>query len=922
MPIVLLSLARCTNPMQTNGGDPQIDELVVTDSNGSVIALSPPFSPESRNYSATLDPDVSFVEINYSVNAGYVVQIVGASPEMPSRFPIDSETEAMAVTVIDATSSAQSEYVFSLTGGGGGGGGDGAATQPTVSIELSGLSAADAEYLAWLTFVEYETLYDGSPATGLIGPYTTNASITGGSVTMTLPYPGSLDPLSADHSYLVLFDIDVDGDLTIGESDVEGGSVHVPENGAQTVEITDNLGYPAGAPGPTMNTSLNFLSVEILNNDQISIGTANLSPGFDPQRSSFSSTLEDAQPYVAITASPMSSIAAVTIDELQVYEGDEYRSTPIELADTDPLEVTIAITIGGTAERVYALTVNRPVDDDTYLQSLEIEGATWSPSFSQDTTSYEVELEYEDAPAQYEAESSSAFATLSDGSDSPIGTSGAIGLAVGETPYTFRVHAEDGSTRDYEVSFDRLPDTRLDSFSVTPGTLSPSFDPQVSDYTLTIPWGASSIDVTTSASDDDGSTTLTYSINGVGSEEIDETPETISVADGDSLDVIVDNSDGSASQRTYSFAIAESPAWEEYRDDADFDLDTVQFDLYSNGGTLYALVSTKTAFATYGGNSLLADTGSGWAYVGSPDFTGEDAGYAVMAFADDGTPYVAVEDNGIRVYTYDDGSGTWSTVGGVVGTTELEEYYDIAIDDSGNPWVAFSDYEESAVENELTIKQWSGSSWDLVGTRGFTDTGGDEVTFGRIKVIDLEFDGGELYLASNGHDGAGADIVVYTLNGSSWERFDNGSHPLAATNVYGVDLEIVGTTAYLAYNTGTPTRAGLLTADTATAAWSEIDASYPSSGNATYSIELSFSGSVPIVSFQDGNPEFGAIVAYAYDSGWSRLGTDVITSSDAMADDSRNPSSVVNDGELYVGWRDAQSEILRGFVKRYTGLLP
>lgn len=197
------------------------------------------------------------------------------------------------------------------------------------------------------------------------------------------------------------------------------------------------------------------------------------------------------------------------------------------------------------------------------------------------------------------------------------------------------------------------------------------------------------------------------------------------------------------------------------------------------------------------------------------------------------------------------------------------------IDDGGGgddgvdvaPLVAFSDTSDP-VSEELTVKKLNGASRELFGIAGF--------------------------------------------DGTEWVRHDNEPLPLSSSGIYDLDLEVSSSgTPYVAYAANAATRVGLLTVN---------GSSYPSSGNAAYGVDLSFNSTVPILSFQDGLQEFGAIVAYAYDSGWSQLGTDLVSSADATSNDSRNTTSAIVGGDLFVGRVDAASN--RGIVLKYGRFLP
>ncbi len=136
---------------------------------------------------------------------------------------------------------------------------------------------------------------------------------------------------------------------------------------------------------------------------------------------------------------------------------------------------------------------------DATLFSLSISDVTLSPAFSSDVTSYTATVDYRTTPLKvnYKTNDSKATAKVA-------GTT----LKEGKNTVTVTVTAEDGTTKKYTVvvTMKENPnplssDNKISSISISTGTISPEFDPDVYEYTVTVDSDTKSITLTPTAND-------------------------------------------------------------------------------------------------------------------------------------------------------------------------------------------------------------------------------------------------------------------------------------------------------------------------------------------------------------------------------------------------------------------------------------
>lgn len=147
----------------------------------------------------------------------------------------------------------------------------------------------------------------------------------------------------------------------------------------------------------------------------------------------------------------------------------------------------------GLGSTTYSVTAAAPLSGNCDLQSMTVTGATISPAFSPDTTSYSASVPYSVSSIGVSAEAAHEGAKVS--VSNPSLTAG------GTTTVSVTVTAENGATKTYQIKVTRGQDPNyvasnnadLSSLSAGSYALSPAFSPEVTQYYVWLPYEAQEI---------------------------------------------------------------------------------------------------------------------------------------------------------------------------------------------------------------------------------------------------------------------------------------------------------------------------------------------------------------------------------------------------------------------------------------------
>jgi hypothetical protein len=199
---------------------------------------------------------------------------------------------------------------------------------------------------------------------------------------------------------------------------------------------------------------------------------------------------------------------------------------------------------------------------------------------------------------------------------------------------------------------------------------------------------------------------------------------------------------------------------------------------FSAAGSSYeslAFAPDGTPYVAYSDSNMSSMTtvekfdGTNWVNVGMAGFSAGAADFQSLAFAPDGTPYVAYRDssnifkpavmkfdgtNWVAIGAGTLGAGTWPNGAGE------DDYESLAFAPDGTPYIAYSDHANS---NNTTVMKFDGTNWVTVGAPGF-GTGSSS----GFQSLAFAPDGAPWVARDDCSNGTGCEPEVSRFNGSSW----------------------------------------------------------------------------------------------------------------------------------------------------------
>jgi hypothetical protein len=188
-----------------------------------------------------------------------------------------------------------------------------------------------------------------------------------------------------------------------------------------------------------------------------------------------------------------------------------------------------------TPLQVTAIVKVLPQEMSAGLTGLTISDGSLSPDFDQNVTQYNVTVPYtveslNVTPAADEGTIKVNGKVVASGSDSE-----AIDLSVGNNIITIEVTEEGKAPKTYTITVNReQPSTNADlaTLAVSPGTLTPEFNPATTTYTVELPYGTTDVpDVTATAADTAATVDIQKATNLTGTEAERTTTVTVTAQD-------------------------------------------------------------------------------------------------------------------------------------------------------------------------------------------------------------------------------------------------------------------------------------------------------------------------------------------------------------------------------------------------------
>ena len=192
-----------------------------------------------------------------------------------------------------------------------------------------------------------------------------------------------------------------------------------------------------------------------------------------------------------------------------------YHSSQQKIVWTILFSILLVVTLNacGDSNNVTGPPPPVPLSPDAKLSSLTITSGSLEPAFSSDVANYSVEVATSVTSVTVTARPQNAGATVSINGQATTSRSVSIGAPGSSTPISIVVTAVSGSQNTYIVTVNKTAlggNNNLQSLSVSPGPLAPTFAAGTTNYTVDVATSVTSVTVTARAQDAGAS----VSING------------------------------------------------------------------------------------------------------------------------------------------------------------------------------------------------------------------------------------------------------------------------------------------------------------------------------------------------------------------------------------------------------------------------
>jgi hypothetical protein len=245
----------------------------------------------------------------------------------------------------------------------------------------------------------------------------------------------------------------------------------------------------------------------------LTVSSGTLTPSFDANTTYYTVNVGSDVTHITVTGTANHSMATVN--------GNVTNKT-LEVGDN---EINITVTSAdGSTTKTYTVTVIRGDPSDATLHSLTVSSGTLTPSFNADETNYTVNVANDVTRITVTGTANHSEATVS-------GNLTNKAIDVGDNEINITVTSANGSTtKTYTVNVHRMSnDATLSSLTLSAGTLSPEFDADITDYTVTVSGEIEYITVTSTANNENA--TVYYNSTSVPLEEGENTVEVWVIAE-------------------------------------------------------------------------------------------------------------------------------------------------------------------------------------------------------------------------------------------------------------------------------------------------------------------------------------------------------------------------------------------------------
>ncbi|WHY17193.1 cadherin-like beta sandwich domain-containing protein [Paenibacillus sp. G2S3] len=302
--------------------------------------------------------------------------------------------------------------------------------------------------------------------------------------------------------------------------------------------------------------------IDVSTLDDLTVQTGTLTPSFDAKVTQYAVKVDHSVDTIELTARATDAKAELTAQG-QSYANGTGISFELSVGAN---EIPFTVTARDGSTKTYTVIVTRSatgeVSGSTDLSALTLSSGSLNPAFASEITEYSANVDNKVAGIIVTASVYDSSATLTVNGNLSISSqpSDMINLKVGSNKIPVVVTAVDGSSKTYTIDVNRGAeeaanhDTELSALSLSNGTLTPAFNPELTDYTSKVNNEVAGITVTASVYDSSASFTVngTPAVNG-------QTSGTISLNVGSNvIPIVVTSSNGIG--KTYTVTVTRAEA--------------------------------------------------------------------------------------------------------------------------------------------------------------------------------------------------------------------------------------------------------------------------------------------------------------------------------------------------------------------------
>jgi len=407
--------------------DATLTTLVLTDTNGNMIELSPDFASMVTNYSASVSETIAEVRVTPVATEGTMSVI------MVNDNPVAIST-SINVQLRSTGTDTRIEIIVTAPN---------RTTTNSYTVTVSRAPSTNAN------------LADLTVSAGILSPtfnsdrrgYTVEVANATATITVT---PTARHPSAA---------ITVDGRDVASSS--ASDAITLTEGAVTTIMVV-----VTAQDGETMvhyTIAVNRAPSSDASLSDLAVSAGTLSPAFNSTTLNYTVSVASATTMTTVTPTANHPRATITVETAEV-ETQTLKSgttsTAIALTAGEVTTITVVVTAQDSTTNTYTIAVNRPLSSDASLSALEVSAGTLSPAFNSTTLSYTVSVASATTMTTVTPTANHPDATIKvDGRDVASGiASQSIPLTEGATTtIIILVTAADGTINTYRVVVERPP---------------------------------------------------------------------------------------------------------------------------------------------------------------------------------------------------------------------------------------------------------------------------------------------------------------------------------------------------------------------------------------------------------------------------------------------------------------------------------